>query len=72
MSADLELRIVADNVNRRNHNFIVNKLFQINERGKYKPLDQLDAAGIKAQDEDLFQTGRLINCGFFVNVVFYD
>lgn len=56
---------------RRNHNFIVNKLFSINERGKFKPLDQLDEAGIKQQDEVLFQTARLINCGFFVNVVFY-
>lgn len=57
---------------RRNHNFIASKLFGINERGKFKPVSSLDAAGIKAQDEELFQTARLINAGFFVNVVFYD
>ncbi|KAL8280760.1 hypothetical protein RQP46_006764 [Phenoliferia psychrophenolica] len=56
----------------RNHNFITNKLFSINERGKFKPVSALDADGIAAQDEELFQTARLINCGFFVNVVFYD
>ncbi|KAK4706087.1 linoleate 10R-lipoxygenase, partial [Phenoliferia sp. Uapishka_3] len=56
----------------RNHNFIARKLFSINEAGKFKPVGQLDTDGKKAQDERLFQTARLINCGFFVNVVFYD
>lgn len=53
----------------RNHNFIVEKLFQINENGKYKPWDQLDEAGRKWQDMDLFEKGRLINCGWFTNVI---
>ncbi|KAL8280766.1 hypothetical protein RQP46_006770 [Phenoliferia psychrophenolica] len=55
----------------RNHNFIAHKLFSINERGMFKPLSALDADAIAAQDEELFQTARLINCGFFANVVFY-
>ncbi|KAM0748536.1 linoleate diol synthase [Meredithblackwellia eburnea MCA 4105] len=56
----------------RNHNFITKRLFQLNETNKYKPVESLDQKGKYAQDEDLFQTARLINCGFFVNVVFYD
>jgi hypothetical protein len=53
----------------RNHNFIVEKLFQINENGKYKPWDQLDQAGREWQDMDLFEKGRLINCGWFTNII---
>ncbi|GAA5921037.1 hypothetical protein JCM1841_005069 [Sporobolomyces salmonicolor] len=56
----------------RNHNFIADMLFKINERGKYKPLDQLDDAGKKAQDESLFQIARLVNCGWFLQVVVQD
>ncbi|BGP26129.1 fatty acid oxygenase PpoA [Rhodotorula toruloides] len=56
----------------RNHNYIVEKLFQINENGKYKAWDQLDEAGRKWQDMDLFEKGRLINCGWFTNVIIYD
>lgn len=33
---------------------------------------QNDPDGTKKQDEELFQTARLINCGFFVNVIFMD
>ena len=31
-----------------------------------------DLDGKKKQDEDLFQTARLVNCGFFLNVIFQD
>ena len=43
----------------------MSKLFEINERGTFKPVNELDDAERKKQDEQLFQTGRLINCGFF-------
>ncbi|BGP18046.1 hypothetical protein JCM10213_008418 [Rhodosporidiobolus nylandii] len=56
----------------RNHNYIVEHLFKINERGEYKPWDQLDEAGKARQDRDLFEKGRLINCGHFLNIVVRD
>ncbi|GAA5952514.1 hypothetical protein JCM21900_003401 [Sporobolomyces salmonicolor] len=56
----------------RNHNFIADMLFKVNERGKYKPLDQLDDAGKRAQDESIFQIARLVNCGWFLQVVVQD
>lgn len=39
----------------RHHNHIAERLLQVNESGKYKPWDELDEAGKKAQDEDIFQ-----------------
>ncbi|BGP41764.1 hypothetical protein JCM10449v2_005755 [Rhodotorula kratochvilovae] len=56
----------------RNHNFIADKLFVINEAGKYKPWASLDDAGKKWQDNDLFQRARLINCGWFLGVIVGD
>ena len=52
----------------RNHNFVALKIFSINETGKYKDLSDLDEDELKIQDEKLFQTARLINCGFFACV----
>lgn len=50
-----------------------------------KPTDELDSNyaealeawksdpdGLKKRDNEIFQTARLINCGFFVNVIFMD
>ncbi|PPQ76670.1 hypothetical protein CVT24_011915 [Panaeolus cyanescens] len=62
----------------RNHNYIAEKLLEINERGTY-----VDPASLTAddpatkkklldQEEDIFQTARLINCGWFGMVVFSD
>ncbi|GAA5822485.1 hypothetical protein JCM11251_006354 [Rhodosporidiobolus azoricus] len=56
----------------RNHNYIVHHLFKINEDGHFKPWDSLDDAGKKKQDEQLFQQGRLVNCGHFLNVIVQD
>lgn len=52
-----------------NHNFIADKLFSINESGRYKPENELDDASRKWQDNDLFQRARLVNCGWFLGVV---
>ena len=56
----------------RNHNWIVDKLVQINQNNKYKPFDSLSDEQKKQQDEDLFQTARLVNCGWFLQVIFGD
>ncbi|GAA6004081.1 hypothetical protein JCM10207_002416 [Rhodosporidiobolus poonsookiae] len=56
----------------RNHNYIADMLFKINEHGKYKPSDELDEAGKAKQDDDLFEKARLINCGWFTNIVVQD
>jgi len=62
----------------RNHNYIAAKLLEINERGKYvDPAtlsldDPAQKAQLLAQEEDIFQTARLVNCGWFGTVVFSD
>jgi len=47
-------------------------LVQINQNNKYKPFDSLTDEQKKQQDEDLFQTSRLVNCGWFLQVIFGD
>ncbi|KAJ7180686.1 linoleate diol synthase [Mycena filopes] len=56
----------------RNHNYIANKIFEINERGTYQDPNKLSSDQLRAQDEELFQTARLCNCGWFGSVVFSD
>ncbi|KAI0060754.1 linoleate diol synthase, partial [Artomyces pyxidatus] len=62
----------------RNHNYIARKLLEINERGTYKDPDSIPANDpnrsqtILTQEEDIFQTARLINCGWFGSAVFAD
>ncbi|KAJ6619469.1 linoleate diol synthase [Mycena sp. CBHHK59/15] len=56
----------------RNHNYIAKKLFEINERGTYQDPKTLSGTKLLAQDEELFQTAKLVNCGWFGSVVFSD
>ncbi|KAJ3767452.1 linoleate diol synthase [Lentinula raphanica] len=56
----------------RNHNYIAKKLFDINERRTYKDPSTLSEKDRAAQDEELFQTARLCNCGWFGTVIFSD
>ncbi|KAG5647805.1 hypothetical protein DXG03_007727 [Asterophora parasitica] len=62
----------------RNHNYIAKKLLDINERGTYVDPSTLKAdvpaqkTQLLAQEEELFQIARLINCGWFASVVFSD
>ncbi|KAH8832679.1 linoleate diol synthase [Flagelloscypha sp. PMI_526] len=57
----------------RNHNFICDKLLAINERGNWTdPANFKSETEKLAQDEEIFQTARLINCGWFGTVVFSD
>ncbi|KAJ3798492.1 linoleate diol synthase [Lentinula aff. detonsa] len=56
----------------RNHNYIVKKIFDINERRKYQDPSTLSEKARAAQDEELFQTARLCNCGWFGTAIFSD
>ncbi|KPM39214.1 Psi-producing oxygenase A [Neonectria ditissima] len=67
--------IVAFN---RFHNYVVQELATINERGRFSlpaGITEDDPNYSKAQlkrDNDLFQTGRLITCGLYINIVLGD
>ncbi|EXJ91015.1 hypothetical protein A1O1_04122 [Capronia coronata CBS 617.96] len=61
----------------RFHNYVVEQLSLINESGRFdKPSPRLsgDAARLawKKYDNDLFQTGRLITCGLYINITLHD
>ncbi|KAF8634588.1 hypothetical protein AX17_004177 [Amanita inopinata Kibby_2008] len=56
----------------RNHNYIARKLYEINERGTFVDPGTLGEERKIAQEEEIFQTARLINCGWFGSVVFSD
>jgi linoleate 10R-lipoxygenase len=61
----------------RFHNYVVEQLAAINENGRFtKPSDRLpkelaEKAWLK-YDNDLFQTGRLITCGLYINITLLD
>jgi len=55
----------------RNHNYVAEKILSINEFGKFKyPLP--DQATRDAQDEEIFQRARLVNTGYFMQVILRD
>ncbi|KAK4057316.1 hypothetical protein OIO90_001813 [Microbotryomycetes sp. JL221] len=58
----------------RNHNFIAHRLAQINEGGWYKEWndDPSQAEAMAKQDDHIFNTARLVNCGWFMQIIFYD
>jgi linoleate 8R-lipoxygenase / 9,12-octadecadienoate 8-hydroperoxide 8R-isomerase len=48
-------------------------LFRINENGRFsKPKDGAAKEAWTTYDNDLFQTGRLITCGLYVNCILKD
>ena len=56
----------------RFHNFVVQQLVLINESSRFtKPKDGTTEA-MKKYDNDLFQTGRLITCGLYINCILKD
>ena len=57
----------------RFHNYVVDQLASINEAGRFtKPKDDADKPANTKYDNDLFQTGRLITCGLYVNCILKD
>ncbi|KAJ5386657.1 hypothetical protein N7509_009198 [Penicillium cosmopolitanum] len=62
----------------RFHNNVVEQLAEVNENNRFPKPDttrlseeQQKQAWAK-RDEDLFQTGRLITCGLYINITLYD
>ena len=60
----------------RYHNYVVEQLAAINEDGRFneakEPVDRYGQKGLNKRDDDLFQTGRLITCGLYVNIILID
>lgn len=61
----------------RFHNYVVEQIALINEGGRFdKPKSELTGDALeqawKKYDNDLFQTGRLITCGLYVNIILVD
>ncbi|KAI5117535.1 hypothetical protein M0805_004768 [Coniferiporia weirii] len=56
----------------RNHNYVANMLLQINEKKRWSNPPPTDAALRAKQDEEIFQTARLVNCGHFIATIFGD
>lgn len=57
----------------RFHNYVVTQLAAINERGRFtNPKDNATKAAWAKYDNDLFQTGRLITCGLYINCILKD
>ncbi|KZT00985.1 heme peroxidase [Laetiporus sulphureus 93-53] len=56
----------------RNHNYIADMLLKINEKKKWRDPATLSEAERAKQDEEIFQTARLVNCGHFMALIFGD
>ncbi|KAH9826945.1 psi-producing oxygenase A-like [Teratosphaeria destructans] len=60
----------------RYHNYVVEQLALINENGRFtdrgKKADRYGEKDLDVRDDDLFQTGRLITCGLYVNIILID
>jgi hypothetical protein len=62
----------------RFHNYVVGELAEINERGRFSLRRGLKEGSpeyeeaLSTRDNDLFQTGRLITCGLYVNIILGD
>ncbi|PPQ85481.1 hypothetical protein CVT25_006638 [Psilocybe cyanescens] len=56
----------------RNHNYIAEKILKINERKRWSDPPPTDQARLALQDEEIFQTARLVNCGHFMSAIMGD
>ncbi|KAI0338309.1 heme peroxidase [Trametopsis cervina] len=56
----------------RNHNYIADKILRINEKGHYREPSQMDEQDRLSQDDEIFQRARLVNCGFFMQIILAD
>lgn len=53
----------------RNHNFIAETLLKINEKKNWQDPPPADPKLAAKQDEEIFQTARLVNCGHWMSVI---
>ena len=56
----------------RFHNYVVEQLAVINEGGRFTKPKNATAESNAKYDNDLFQTGRLITCGLYINCILKD
>ncbi|KAI0290112.1 heme peroxidase [Multifurca ochricompacta] len=56
----------------RNHNYVAEKILTINERGNFKNPPPSDLAACADQDEEIFQRARLVNTGYFIQIILRD
>ncbi|KAG9042010.1 hypothetical protein FS837_011455 [Tulasnella sp. UAMH 9824] len=56
----------------RNHNYIAEKLLDINERGRWQKPPPDNEKKRRKQDDEIFGTARLVNCGWFMSTIFGD
>ncbi|KAF9553362.1 heme peroxidase [Agrocybe pediades] len=56
----------------RNHNYIAEKILKINERKRWSDPPPTDEAKRAQQDEEIFQTAKLVNCGHFMSAIMGD
>ncbi|KAF4623505.1 hypothetical protein D9613_002388 [Agrocybe pediades] len=56
----------------RNHNYIAEKILKINERKRWTDPPPTEPAARARQDEEIFQTAKLINCGHFMSSILGD
>ncbi|KAG5636744.1 hypothetical protein H0H81_007002 [Sphagnurus paluster] len=56
----------------RNHNYIAEKILKINERKLWSDPPPTDPAQRALQDEQIFQTARLVNGGYFMSAIMGD
>ncbi|KAJ7254701.1 heme peroxidase [Mycena haematopus] len=55
----------------RNHNYSAQKILEINEHGTYKTQFQSKAEK-DMQDDEIFNRARLVNCGYFMQIILGD
>ncbi|KAK2467940.1 hypothetical protein APHAL10511_000235 [Amanita phalloides] len=56
----------------RNHNYVAQKILDINEHGNFLNPPPSDAQARKVQDDEIFERARLVNCGLFVHIILGD
>lgn len=56
----------------RNHNYISEKLLEINEKNRFVNPPPTEQKAMMAQDDEIFNVARLINCAHFAGIVFSD
>ncbi|THV00228.1 heme peroxidase [Dendrothele bispora CBS 962.96] len=56
----------------RNHNYIAENILKLNERKTWSDPPPTDGAALAKQDEEIFQTAKLVNCGHFMSMIVGD